>query len=229
MKLAHLRRHQLAWLGAAGWQRLQEQSWDDEARACLAHWAEARLPLVVTRQPSMADGDLETISLGLPAPGCWNRRRLILQMKRSEVVCFDEFPYADKAVRLLPLSLRGAWRALCAELEALGSSARVYGSYGWELLSGLDHVRKGSDIDLWLSVTDAVHAEAVSAILQAFPEHLLRIDGELVFRNGSAVAWREWLLWRSGKAKSILVKSVAGSELVRSPAWQEAAPASEAA
>ncbi|XHS76950.1 malonate decarboxylase holo-[acyl-carrier-protein] synthase [Burkholderiaceae bacterium UC74_6] len=229
MKLAHLRRHQLAWLGEAGWRRLQEQSWDDEARACLAHWAGARLPLVITRQSPEKDGDLESISLGLPAPGRWNRRRLMLRMKRSEVVCFDEFPHADKAARLLPLSLRSTWRALCAELEALDSRARVYGSYGWELMSGLDHVRKGSDIDLWLAVADAAHADAVAAGLQSFSEGLLRIDGELVFRDGSAVAWREWLLWRRGKAKSILVKSVEGSALVRSPAWQEAAQASEAA
>nr|WP_316643130.1 malonate decarboxylase holo-[acyl-carrier-protein] synthase [uncultured Roseateles sp.] len=211
-----LHRHQLALLGEAGWRSIQDRDWDATARDCLAHWAAERLPLVVTRQVASAGED--AVALGLPAPGRWSRRRLALSVARSEVLYFDEFPSAEKVCSHLPMAARGAWRALCAGLKAVHANAHVYGSYGWELLSGLDHVRRGSDIDLWLSVADAEQADAVTACLQAFSGGSLRLDGELMFADGSAVAWREWQAWRSGQVKALLVKSLGGSALVRSPA-----------
>ena len=222
-----LRRHQIAWLSEAGWRHVQQREWDAPARNCLAHWAAKRLPLVVTRQADRAGED--SIALGLPAPGRWGRRRLALSVARRDVLYFDEFPLAGKALGLLPAPARPAWRTLCAGLKAAGANARVYGSYGWQLLSGLDHVRAGSDIDLWLSVSDADQADAAVACLQSFSSGQLRLDGELVFGDGTAVAWREWFAWRTGRVKELLVKSIDGSSLVRSPAWQGAAAIAEAA
>lgn len=222
-----LHRHQIAWLGEPGWHRVQDRDWDATARDCLAHWAATRLPLVVTRQAAPACED--TIALGLPAPGRWGRRRLALTVPRSDVLYFDEFPLADKLPGLLPVSARPAWRRLCADLKAVGADARVFGSYGWQLLSGLDHVRAGSDIDLWLSVSDPAEADAVAACLQSASDELPRVDGELMFDDGSAVAWREWLAWRAGRVRSLLVKTIAGSSLVHSRGWQAAAAFAEAA
>ena len=56
-------RHQLVHLNAAGWAAVQQRPWDGEDRACLAHWAATRLPLVVTRQrdglrAALADRDV---------------------------------------------------------------------------------------------------------------------------------------------------------------------------
>jgi phosphoribosyl-dephospho-CoA transferase len=55
------------------------------------------------------------------------------------------------------------------------------------------------------------------------------VDGELMFDDGTAVAWREWLTWRGGKVKSLLVKSIAGSSLERSWGRQGAVALAEAA
>lgn len=225
--MTSLHRHQIVWLGDAGWRQVQDRDWDAQARECLAYWADKRLPLVVTRQTCVADE--ASIALGLPAPGRWNRRRLALSVARSDVLYFDEFPLAEKAVALLPAPTRSAWRGLCASLKATGVNARVYGSYGWQLLSGLDHVRTGSDIDLWLSVSGRDQADAAVACLQSFPGEPLRLDGELMFGDGTAVAWCEWLAWRSGRVKSLLVKTLGGSALVTSPPWQGAAVIAEAA
>jgi len=77
-----LHRHQLAWLTAAGWQRLRDQDWDATARDCLAHWAAHRLPLVVTRQRGADPRPEPLIALGLPAPGRWQRRRRVQGRRR---------------------------------------------------------------------------------------------------------------------------------------------------
>ena len=220
-----LRRHQIAWLNDAGWRGIQARDWDAVARDCLAHWAANRLPLVVTRQTGLAGDD--SISLGLPAPCRWSRRRLAISVARHDVLYFDEFPIAEKALGLVPAATRATWRELCTQLKAVGTQARVYGSYGWQLLNGLDHVRAGSDIDLWLSVWDAGQADAAAACLQSFSGEQLRLDGELMFGDGAAVSWREWLAWRAGGVKGLLVKTIDGSSLVHSPDWQAAAAMAE--
>jgi phosphoribosyl-dephospho-CoA transferase len=222
-----LHRHQIVWLSEGGWRNVQDRTWDIQACNCLDYWAETRLPLVVTQQCGRADK--ETIALGLSAPGQWGRRRLALHVDRSDASHFGEFARATEALALLPASTRSAWSVLCSRLMYAGVNARVYGSYGWQLLSGLDHVRTGSDIDLWLSVLDANQADAAAACLQSFESDLLRLDGELVFNDGKAVAWREWLAWRAGRVKGMLVKTLGGSELVSAPDWQGAMATADAA
>lgn len=210
-----LRRHRLAYLCAAGWHEVLARPWDEEARACLSHWASQRLPLVVTRQHPAGEGaDAAPIALGLPAPLRWGRRRLALQVSREALSCFDEFPRAAEAGRLLPRPVRTAWRALDAGLRALQAGARVYGSHGWQLLSGLDYLHAGSDIDLWIAVDDVDHADAVARQLQDFAGgERVRLDGELVFPDGAAVAWREWHAWRGGCTRRLLVKRLDGATL----------------
>jgi len=211
-----LHRHQIAWLTQAGWDRIRSRAWDGVASECLAHWAAHRLPLVVTRQPP-GDGDADTIAMGLPAPDRWDRRRLALGVPRGDVLYFDEFPLAEQVTRLLPCAVRPQWFRLCTGLHALGVVARVHGSYGWKHFSGLDHVRASSDIDVWIAVVGLDEADAVAAMLQSFPCERLRLDGELVFDGGAAVAWREWLAWRAGRARALLVKRLGGSSLSRLP------------
>jgi phosphoribosyl-dephospho-CoA transferase len=226
-----LHRHQIAWLSESGWRRVQQRAWDAPVRDCIAHWAAKPLPLVVTRQDMVAGED--TIALGLPAPGRWDRRRLAITVPRNEVLYFDEFPLASHLVRVLAASARPAWHRLCADLAKAKINTRVYGSHGWQLLSGLDHVRAGSDIDLWLSVSNDAQADAAAGCLQAAshaaPEALPRLDGELMFDDGAAVAWREWLTWRAGRVKSLLVKTLCGSTVVRSRDWHGTAAWAEAA
>ena len=215
--LLPLRRHQIAWLSDAGWRGVLNGDWATEARACLAHWAAHRLPLVVTRQAGSIEAG--SIALGLPAPGCFGRQRLAATVARGAVLYFDEFPLAERALGLLPGAARPPWRDLCAALKATGAVSRVYGSYGWQLMSGLDHVHAGSDIDLWLSVSDADQADAVAACLQRFAVQAPRLDGELMFDDGAAVAWREWRVWRAGATTALLVKGIDGPSLQRLPGW----------
>lgn len=220
-------RHQIAWLSDLGWQRVLARRWDEEAQACLLHWARHRLPLVVTRQP--VGGAPDEIALGLSAPRQWGRRRISLALPRRDVLYFDEFPRASEVLGMLPGETRARWRALCAALAASGCTARVYGSYGWRHFSGLDYPHAASDIDLWVAVSDAEQADGVAAHFVAFSAaaEKPRLDGELVFATGAGVAWREWANWRTGLTRSVLVKYIDGAVLARSPFWQKAGEALE--
>ena len=210
-------RHQLVHLNAAGWAGVQDRPWDDEARACLAHWAATRLPLVVTQQREGVPDD--RIALGLPAPLQWQRRRLALQVPLHGVLYFDEFPRAAEVTGLLPPRVRSGWQTLLKTLAALDVVPRVYGSFGWQRLTRLTYLHADSDLDLRLPVDDAAKADAVAAALHATPFATPRLDGEIVFPDDSAVAWREWRLWRERRADCILVKRLRGVAMERGAAW----------
>jgi phosphoribosyl-dephospho-CoA transferase len=215
-----LRRHQLARLSGSGWAAVLRHPWDEEARDCLAHWASHQLPLVVTRQPAdaVADG---WIALGLPAPARWDRRRLALQVPYATLDGIGEFPRLADIQELLPPPARDAASELLGRLDACHSTARVFGSYGWQAISGLDHVRTDSDLDLSIPIEGAVHADAAVRALESFDAVRPRLDGELIFGDGAAVAWREWSDWRAGRARAVMVKRLDGVSLQRDAAWCE--------
>ena len=216
--MASLRRHQLARLSEAGWARVLGRPWDAQARDCLTHWATHRLPLVVTRQPPDAAAG-GWVALGLPSPLRWGRRRLALQVPQAAVRGLDEFPRLAEVLPLLPASARGPVRDLLDALAAHPAAARAFGSYGWQAISGLDHVRPESDLDLSVGVDGAAHADAVACALQTFGAERPRLDGELLFGDGAAVAWREWADWRAGRARSLMVRRLHGVSLQRDTAW----------
>ena len=207
--MTELHRHRLVRLGAPGWANVLAGEWDAQARACLTHWAVHGLPLVVTRQ--RADAPAGRLALGLAAPSQWGRRRLVLEVALADVLRVDDFPLATALADHLPRSARADWLDLCAELAQLGVQARVYGSHGWQCLSGLRHVHAASDIDLRLSVDAAPMADAVVELLhRRSPLRGHRLDGEIAFPDGRDIAWREWLHGRDGRVDRLLVKRLGG-------------------
>jgi len=229
-------RHQLVWLSAAGWQAVRagptdEAPWNDSASACLQHWAAHDLPLVVTRQPRQAQALALTragggaappplLTLGLAAPLRWDRQRLFVRVPAAAVQRVGAFPLAADITGGLPAAAREDWLTLCGALQTVGLAARVYGSHGWQELSGLRCVREGrSDIDLLLPCASAEQADAATAVLARAAATLPRIDGECVFDGAAAVAWREWAGWRAGAAQQVLVKRLTGATLEGDSAW----------
>jgi triphosphoribosyl-dephospho-CoA synthase len=209
-----LRRHQLLRLSAAGWARVLEAPWDAGARDCLMLWAQRGLPLVVTRQPT---ADVDTIATGLPAPARFRRRKLALAVAPGDVMFLDEFLPAGAAGRLLPRAAAAPWQALLARLKAGDCAARVYGGYGWQALTRLAYVHAQSDVDLLLPVNSPAHADAVAEVLVSRTTDWAgpRLDGELLFPDGGAIAWREWVAHRAGAAPQVLVKRLHGVALER--------------
>ena len=211
---ALLHRQQLVHLTAEGWARALAAPRDDAARECLALWAGRGFPLVVTRQPA-ASGD--AIALGLPAPARLRRRRIALSVAAIDVMFLDEFPPAQAVSRLLPRACLAAWRALVATLALNGCRARVYGGFGWQAITRLAYVHAASDLDLLLPVGSAAQADEVVRLLADLAWSGPRLDGELLFPDGAAIAWREWRTHRQGRAARVLVKRLHGVAL-ESPA-----------
>ena len=229
-----LRRHQLVYLSAEGWQQVLAREWDGEAGACLGHWAARGLPLVVTKQAALAGVDqplarptterplahptterplARPIALGLPAPAAWKRRRLMLLVPPAAIAWFGEFPPLAKLLPGLPMSARPPLQALCVALAESGLSANVYGSAGWQAITGLRYLHAASDLDLWIGVETAAAADRAVQALQEHAPASLRLDGELVFPDGSAIAWREWAMWRAGQCAALLVKRLRHSSI----------------
>ncbi|WAC73751.1 malonate decarboxylase holo-[acyl-carrier-protein] synthase [Roseateles sp. SL47] len=207
-----LHRHQIAWLSDDGWRRVLGRCWEGDAQECVEHWAKRRLPLVVTRQPEyLSEGCL---ALGLSAPARWSRRRLMLQVPRSEVAYFDEFPLLDRIAPQLPGTARASAIALAEALAREGITTRAYGSFGWQAMTGLAYARAGSDLDLWMNVSGTAEADAAVTCLAGWSGSV-RLDGELVFPGEGAVAWREWQAWREGRTRGLLVKRLHGVATVQ--------------
>ena len=216
--MAGLQRQQLVRLTGAAWERVLAGSERGESVACLEHWAAQGLPLVVGRQPSGSDP--RSIDVGLPAPLRWGRQRLRLRVRPDEIAGVDRFPALDRVAELpLPRDVRSAVHALGTALAACRTTARVYGGYGWQLLTGLDYLRPQSDLDLLLEADSPAAADALAAELARFAFEAPRLDGEIVFADGRAVAWREWREWRAGRSARILVKGIRTLDLVSAVDW----------
>ena len=223
--MLQLERNSLVWPTPEGWATLHAQALPDPvAQAVVRHWHAQRLPLVVSRQPCVPLQD--AVTLGLPAPAQWERRRLAFALPLSQLAYSGRFP------RLSEATVRQRWRRRAQALDlALGEllghavgAVQVYGSFGWQCLTGLRYVREESDLDLRLAVPDLSAAQAVVRLLasQSLP---CRIDGELVFPGGCAVAWREMAQLLQGQVPKVLAKRLDGIALIGLDALQPRAEA----
>jgi phosphoribosyl-dephospho-CoA transferase len=194
-----LERHRLVWLDAAAWSRCIEEA-DAVSRPLLQAWEQADRPLVVTRR-RVALPPLD-LALGLPAPERFGRRRLDLVAHRLALSREGWFPSLDEVAAACDAS---AFAALAHSLSRCAARVRVYGSYGWQHLTGERYVHADSDLDLVVELSDAAQAAPVIERLQA-ARLPMRLDGELVLPDGRAVPWREWAALLQGRASQVLVK-----------------------
>ena len=205
-------RNQLVWPTWSAWQQLLERPWDTQARALLLRWQTAQWPLVVTTQRAGPAPD--TLSVGLPAPTALGRRKLALELPVNGVAHCQDFP--DWSVIASTLAPDTALQLQVRKLSDAGTTLQVYGSFAWQYMTGLAYVHPDSDLDLRLCVPSHAVACAVVRLLEnadANTRSPLRLDGELAFPDGSAIAWREYLQWVNGKVSQVLVKSRAGVAL----------------
>lgn len=203
-----LQRNQLVWLGEPAWRSLLARPWDMQGQALLGHWHAQQLPLVVCRQrqPELP----HSVSLGLPAPLQWERRKLSLDAVAADIARTGSFPLLASLALDTGQALQV--QELLHHMDALEVPLRVYGSFGWQHLCGMPCVRESSDLDLLAHVPDLGTAGQVVWLLQGL-KLPWRVDGELVFPNGWGLAWREYAQLIGGKADRVLVKQYSGAQL----------------
>jgi phosphoribosyl-dephospho-CoA transferase len=96
---------------------------------------------------------------------------------------------------------------LAVTAAACSACVGVYGSLAWEALSGENYRHAESDIDLIIDIESMVQLDAMLAALQQTDGQLAcRLDGEIRFPGGRAVAWRELAANRHDPAAAVLVK-----------------------
>lgn len=196
-----LARNQLVWLDSVAWAQIETRVWDVQAQEILVHWRANGLPLVVCRQRTETPSD--QLCVGLPAPLQWSRRRLALAVGLDHITAHADFPTLMQVTQGHPLGV-GAQR-MCESLDAIGVPTHVYGSHGWQCLTKLDYLHEASDLDLSMAVNSLEVASQVVSLLSSATLPC-RIDGEIVFHHGQAVAWRELHQLLNGKAAQVLVK-----------------------
>ena len=183
-------RHDLVWLTSHGWQQVRAGA-PPEAVDALDLWRDAGWPATVRRaEVDLGAGEV-AIGFALPPPrGKGARLRVGSRVELADVT---------RSSRALPLvgaldAVPAAWRAPLAALEReafeAGLGLEVYGSVALEALTGQPYLTPGSDIDLLLRPVNRSQLMAGLALL-ARHAATLPLDGEVVFADASAVAWKE--------------------------------------
>lgn len=206
----------------------------------LNEWLSQGLPCVVTRQavtdPINPAPLLETENMPaverLNIAWCRDKQKSILS-RRSHQIAKDVI---IRHTRPLPLNslltlfinnlssftispnqqtqTSGAFAAIqqaISALEALALDPRLYGSFSWQLLTKQEYVTTHSDLDLVLTISNLPQLDSLHPLLLNLEAKLLRrLDGELIFPAGQAVAWREWF----SASDRVLAKSLVSVELI---------------
>jgi phosphoribosyl-dephospho-CoA transferase len=168
--------------------------------------------VVVTRQAPGLPADTP-LAAGLPAPLSLGRARIALALRADEVLFADAFPLAPEVLpTLAPRSARLAGPVRTAG-RAGGAGPRL--RQPWLAAAhrpGLcaPRLRPGPAA----ARQHPRNGRRRGAALEAAPAGLPRLDGELLWPDGAAVAWREWAAWRAGQVGALLVRRIDGVNLV---------------
>jgi phosphoribosyl-dephospho-CoA transferase len=174
----NFQRHDLVWLDS-------EFNYTPE----LNDWVVQKFPCVVIRQTSPAPNYLNI---------AWCNG---MDKKVSRHSCL--IPIQSIVSHTAPLPLINIAQYFVAEttsliktirkLEQLNFKPCIYGSFSWQILTQKNYIHDNSDLDVLLHV--ATHNQ-LGYILTLLDNLAMisgrRVDGELIFPDGCAVAWREW-------------------------------------
>ncbi|PKO48247.1 MAG: malonate decarboxylase holo-[acyl-carrier-protein] synthase [Betaproteobacteria bacterium HGW-Betaproteobacteria-4] len=198
-----MRRHDLVYLDRDAAFETPCTATGDSLWQAARDWIAAGRPLVAARQPA-GDGPL---LLGLSLPLKQQRKRLTIHVDRRAVARIDAPLSIARCCSRLPVAEADVLRRLAERAAACSARLGVFGSLAWEALSGEDYRHAESDIDLICDVETLPQFDAMlTALQQAAGQLSCRLDGEIRFPDGDAVAWREVAVQRENPAALVLVK-----------------------
>lgn len=104
------------------------------------------------------------------------------------------------------------------KLELLNLKPCIYGSFSWQIITKKNYTHADSDLDILLHVSMHHQLKQIVLLLNALAVASgRRIDGELIFPDGYAVAWREWF----SDSDRILCKGFRGVKFIHRNALLE--------
>lgn len=191
----------------------------EDCRQDVDAWRGHDWPAVVRRPDDNASPNgTATIALGLspaPAENHVGRRRRIGFVASTEHIARTALPLLlSDAMASAPDRWRSGLGQLADAGESAGVTLRAFGSLAWQHLTGAPCMTVRSDVDLLFHPASVQQLEDGLELLSAHASRL-PLDGEIVFPNGDAVAWKEWRQARaSGAGCRVLVKHLCGVRLV---------------
>ncbi|MEO6918515.1 MAG: malonate decarboxylase holo-[acyl-carrier-protein] synthase [Collimonas sp.] len=205
-------RHSLVWLSASGWQQAAQTVAADH-RITLARWQQADWPLVLRRRETDTPDHELCLGLALPPDGNGDKTRIPLRAQRAEIQRIEEPLTLQKALAHMPSGWSGPLHAFAGDCLHSGITLRIYGSWAWQILTQQNYVTASSDIDLLFTPGSAPEFSRGMALLA---QHAARLplDGEVIFPDGQAVAWKEcWQALHASSQPRVLVKTQASVQL----------------
>lgn len=183
-----MRRHDLVYLRHGSPFNFLCDAVNPELAAAVSDWIERQRPLVVSRQTRQPP----SLTLALTLPARLDRQRLAATFQRQDVIAVHPALTVSACLAALPLACRHPLAMLEECILASGARLGVFGSLAWETLSGEAYRHAASDIDLICDIDSPAQLHScLAALQQAASQFPCRLDGELRFPSGDAVAWRE--------------------------------------
>jgi phosphoribosyl-dephospho-CoA transferase len=158
----------------------------------LEQWTDRKWPVIVRRRAQGEDPGL--VPVGVPLPPAAGKCRVALVLPPGGILQRSSPPLLRATAEVA----NSGWQSTIASLLALGTRTGAeplaFGSLLWEHLTGLAYLSPQSDLDvLWPLPADFDVRSLVAGIAKVQRDAPFRIDGEVIFPDGSAVNWRE--LW----------------------------------
>jgi len=226
-----LRRHGLVWIApehhasavaavsAPNSSAISYADWTCLVRAAAANWLAHGRPVVVRQQASahIRRAPSAEVAVGIPLPPQAGKLRIAFTVDIAWIEKTAPPPRLCDVIAHAPSYWCAPLNRLMHRVDALGLTLRVFGSLAWQALTGCDYVTRASDVDLlWQPSTRRQLASAIAVLEDWEAETGLRADGEILFGDDDAVAWREWSrVGRQdiGAPHRVLVKALYGSRL----------------
>ena len=198
-----LRRHDWVYLHAGVMPAIGNA--DGAVRGWLEAWIARGGPLVVTRQNGV---DETSVALGIVVPAALGSGRVACTIHASAIARRRGPVTVEEAATVLAAADAAALRQFAAVIADDAAQLGVYGSTAWQFLAAEVYRHADSDLDI---ICDVASSRGFVACLAAFADAALhfpsRIDGEVRFTGGRAVAWRELHDACNGGPPVVLVKS----------------------
>lgn len=202
------RRHDLLYVEPDVWALVLGRCPATTELPLLKHWVDQAWPVIVRRRAAGEDAGL--VPVGVPLPPAAGKGRIALLIPPHCVVQCS----APRALRVAATVARSEWHSTIAALLSLGGRIGVepvvVGSVLWEHLTGLTYVSPQSDLDvLWPVPARFDVLSLLSSIASIQRDAPMRIDGEIIFADGSAVSWRElWMAHHATGPATVLAKTM---------------------
>jgi phosphoribosyl-dephospho-CoA transferase len=173
----------------AAWKLLLRARPDLAGEPLLQDWATLERPLIVRRRGPL-DGD--GVMLGLPLPPSAGKRRIAVEMRAGDVASVSPLPSASEVLRMAPVAWQPCLQELTDLARAYSVRAGVFGSLGWQWITGLAYLGPHSDIDIAWTLPRPHRLERfLDDLADVDARAPVRLDGELVRADGAGVNWRE--------------------------------------